>query len=112
LFLTLFIAGTVDAATDIYVISTYYGSDDLIPQANAFVAMLSTNLGIQLLCVFSICKNKSWGFKLKEALITLLFLRPAVDAYRVTSNHQDDEIIMDSLGEMVVNKVSERAAQI
>jgi len=42
---------TVDAATDIYVITTYYQSDALIGQAHALLAMITTNLAMQILVV-------------------------------------------------------------
>jgi len=34
----------------------------------------------------------------------MTFLRPAVDAYRVSTNHDDKEVSVDQLSEMVVNK--------
>ena len=42
---------------------------------------------------------------MKEILITLLFLRPAVDALRVSTNYKDDETTMDSLTLLIMNKV-------
>jgi len=38
-----------------------------------------------------IYQKKSWVSRLKEVMICLLFLRPAVDAYRVSTNHKDEE---------------------
>jgi len=35
---------TIDAATDIYVVTTYYQSDELVSQAHAMLAMILTNL--------------------------------------------------------------------
>ena len=101
----------IDAATDIYVISTYYQSVELYGQANAMLAMLLVNASLQLLSVYSQYKRKSWSVIGKEALITLLFLRPAVDAYRVATNHEDDEATFDSLAEMVLNKCCELAGE-
>jgi len=42
---------TIDAATDIYVISTYFKSDALVGQAFALLAMISANLMIQIIVV-------------------------------------------------------------
>jgi len=39
--------------------------------------------------------------KIYEALICLLFLRPAVDAYRVSANHKDSEASIDALSEIL-----------
>ena len=42
--------------------------------------------------------------KLKEVIITLFFLRPAVDAYRVSTNHDDEQTAVDPMIEMIMNK--------
>ena len=96
---------SVDAATDIYVVGTYY-SEGLNGQANAMLGMISANLLIQILVVLAQYQKKRWTVKLKEALITLLFLRPIVDAYRISTNYNDFESTMDPLTEMMMNKVS------
>ena len=36
-------------------------------------------------------------------MISFLFLRPAVDAYRVSTNHEDEGATVDSLSEMIAN---------
>jgi len=102
---------TIDAATDIYVITTYYQSDELIGQAHALLAMLITNIVLQLLLILAFYQKKSFAGKLKEAVITLFFLRPAVDAYRISTNHEDSEATTDSLTEMMVNKACELATE-
>ena len=94
----------LDAVTDIYVIVTYYTTEGLHGQANAMLAMIATNMGIQILTVMVQYKKKSWGVKVKEALICLFFLRPAVDAYRVSTNLEDDTFC-NPMQEMVTNKV-------
>ena len=96
---------TVDAATDIFVISTYY-KDGLHGKANAMLAMITINMVVQLLLVLVQYKKKSWRVKDKEMLISLFFLRPAVDAFRVSTNHKDKEANVDPLMELVCNKVS------
>ena len=95
---------SVDAATDIYVVATYY-SEGLNGQANAMLGMISANLIIQLLSVLAVYQKKRWTVKLKEALITLFFLRPIVDAYRISTNHDDNDATIDPLTEMLINKV-------
>ena len=98
---------TIDAATDIYVIATYYESPALVGQANALLAMITTNLVVQILSVLAQYQKKSLAIKLKEVLISIFFLRPALDAYRVLTNHEDDEATFDSLSEMIANKIIE-----
>ena len=41
----------MDAVTDLYVISKYFNTEGLRVQANAILAMIATNMGIQIVCV-------------------------------------------------------------
>jgi len=101
----------LDALTDIYTIATYYRSDDLVLQANAMLAMISTNLFLQLVLVLATYGKKSWTDKLIEAAITVFFLRPIVDAYRVSTNQEDEETTFENMEEMIINKCSELATE-
>ena len=96
----------LDAVTDIYIISKYYNTEGLRGQSNAMVVMIVTNMGIQILVLLAQYKKKSWGVKVKEVLICLFFLRPVVDAFRVSMNHKDNEVTFDPLVEIMFNKVS------
>jgi len=102
---------TIDAATDIYVITSYYESDELVGQAHALLAMLAANLVVQIFTVLGQYQKKSLAVKLKKVLISLFFLRPAVDAYRVSTNHEDEGAMFDSLSEMILNKGVELATE-
>ena len=73
--------------------------------------MVAMSMFCQLLNVLNTYAKKSRGVKLKEIFICLFFLRPAVDAYRISINHVDDDLKMDPLSEMVVNKCSELAME-
>ena len=95
----------LDASTDIYIILKYYKTEGLHGQANAILAMIATNMGFQIILVLAQYKKKSWKVKVKEVLICLFFLRPAVDAFRVSTNYKDCEATFDPLAEMVMNKV-------
>ena len=95
----------LDASTDIYIILKYYKTEGLRVQADAMLAMIATNMGLQIIIVLGQYKKKSWGVKMKEVLSCLFFLRPAVNAYRVSTNYKDSEITVEPLVEMVVNKV-------
>jgi len=88
-----------DAATDIYVISTYYGKEELVGQANVFLAMILSNIFVQMVIVMSMYQRSGWRVILRELLITLSFLRPAVDAYRVVANKEND-LSADPLAEV------------
>jgi len=94
----------LDGATDIYIITTYYQSDKLTWQANAMLAMIIMSMLAQILCVLAVYQKHPWQTKVKEILICLTFLRPAVDAYRVSTNHEDKMANVSSLQEMVNNK--------
>jgi len=105
------VLSTTDAVTDIYVILTYYEEEELVGQAHVLLVMLLGNIFNQLLIVCTQYKKKSWLVIGKEVLITISFLRPAMDAYRVSMNHEDEEVTIDQLSEMIVNKVCELACE-
>jgi len=66
---------------------------------------------VQILIVWGQYKKKNIKVKLQEVLITLLFLRPAVDAYRVSTNYVDEETTIDPMLEMVFNKAVELSCE-
>ena len=105
------VLSTIDASTDLYVISTYYESTELLWQANALLAMITLNMLSQLIAMLGQYSRQSWTAKLKEALICLTFLRPAVDAYRVSTFYEDSDSTVDSLTEMMFNKGVELATE-
>ena len=102
------ILSTLDAATDIYTITTYY-KNGLGERALALLLMISLNMAAQLILCHAQCEKKSWGQELQELLYCLLFLKPGVDAYRVSTNSGNDDGTVDSLAEMVSFKVAEMA---
>ena len=102
---------TVDTVTDVYMIYLYK-VNGLHSNANTMIAMIATNVVIQLLlALLVVYKKKGWKTKLKEVLITILFLRPFVDAWRVNQKRNDAETIVDSRTESVYNKISELATE-
>ena len=102
---------TVDAVTDIYVISTYYKSAELVGRANIMLAMVLGNIVFQFCGMLALYRKKGWSRLTAESIITALFLRPAVDAYRVSTSEADEEIIVDQLSEMLLNKSTELACE-
>ena len=101
----------VDVTTDIYVITTYWRAG-LHNQANLLLAMILANSFIQMCFVFMQNKKKSWSVVMREALITLSCLRPAVDAYRVCMNRtKKGENVVEPLAAMIYNKCTELATE-
>ena len=97
---------TVDILSDIFVIVTYY-REGLGVQASALLGMITASVFLQLLFALNAqYKQFGWRVKLKEALVTLFFMRPAVDAFRVSTNHKDVLDTTDSFTAMLCNKVS------
>jgi len=45
-------------------------------------------------------QQSGWRVMLRELLITLMFLRPAVDAYRVVTSKEDELAVTDPLHEV------------
>ena len=107
------VSSTLDAITDIYVIFTYYKTDALKARANLLIAMICLNILLQISVGYVQYKKKSITVQLQELLITLLFLRPAVDAYRVntTNNEAEGSTIFEPMYEMFANKYSELACE-
>jgi len=103
------ILSTVDAATDIFVMLNYYYVG-LGTQASVMMSMLSINVVLQVFISLGQYKMKSWRVKLREVLICLFFLRPAVDAYRVSTDERDGTLL-EPLTAMMFNKASELATE-
>ena len=97
---------TTDAATDVYTILVYKAAG-LSGRATALALMMGLNMFFQLVTVWFQYKKKPRKKRLYECLVCLFFLRPAVDAYRVATNHIDKDLIFDPLTEMITNKLAE-----
>ena len=101
---------TMDATTDLYTLYTYWHSG-FKGQAMVLLAMILANLCFQILIILAQYKRKGWKRKLWEIVITLTFLRPVVDAYRISTNHEDDELMVDQLSELSFNKMGEMGTE-
>ena len=88
-----------------------YFSEGLDDSATSMVILLSTNTVIQMLTVLAFYQKKDWKRKIKELIITVLFLRPFVDCYRVKVNAKDEEKALGAVDEMFVNKGIELATE-
>ena len=101
---------TVDTVTDIFMI-ILYKDHGLHSNANTMIAMLSVNTILQLLCALIQYKKKGWRTLLKEGILTILFLRPFVDAWRVHTKHEDSDTELDTLQVMLIMKGIEMATE-
>ena len=101
---------TMDATTDLYTLYTYWHSG-FKGQAMVLLVMILANLGVQTLMILAQYRGKGWKRKLWEIVITLTFLRPAVDAYRVSTNHEDDDAMVSQLTELCCNKTAEMGTE-
>jgi len=101
---------TVDTMTDIFMIYLYK-ENGLHSNANTMIVMIAINTFIQLLIVLAVNKKKGWKTLLKEWLLTLLFLRPFIDAWRVHNKHEDSETTVNPLAAMIMNKGIELATE-
>ena len=88
-----------------------YFSEGLEGSATSMVILLSTNTFIQMLCVLAVYQKKNWKRQAQEILITIFFLRPFVDCYRVSTNLKDEEKVLGAVDEMMVNKGIELATE-
>ena len=99
--------GILDLVTDVNAIYSFYveGNHGF---AKAVIAMISASMAVQLLLVYGNGKKRGNIFVLKEVLIVLSGLKPAVDAYRVVSGVKVGvEAAMDPMLELVLAKVIE-----
>jgi len=92
------------------MISLYF-SEGLDDSATSMIILLSTNTATQMIAVLSFYQKKSWKRQAQELLITIFFLRPFVDCYRVKANVKDDTMSLDAAAEMFVNKGIELATE-
>jgi len=88
-----------------------YKVNGLHSNANTMIAMISFNTVFQLILVLVTYRKKGWRTVLKEGLVTLLFMRPFVDAWRVHNKHDDSETNLDPLHTMLMNKGIELASE-
>ena len=73
------------------------------------MAMIGTSLSVQLLTTYSQNHKKSKWVILREMMFVVSFLKPAVDAYRVATGHEDEHATYDPLVEMALGKGTELA---
>lgn len=104
------ILSSVDAITDILVVAQYY-REGLEDKAKILLMMITTNVIIQEIIVLLQYRKKPLRVIFTEFLTSLFFLRPAMDAYRVSINYETPETVIDPLSELIANKNTELATE-
>ena len=94
----------LDMATDIFVIVGYMGTEETRGYGWSLLGMVVTSLVLQLLIVFGQNKGKP-RVLVKETLVVLTAMKPALDAFRVASGHEMEEHhAIDAKTELVATK--------
>jgi len=100
---------TVDTMTDLYMIYLYK-MNGLHGNSNAMIAMITINVALQIILVNGI-KKMNVKKRLIENLITILLLRPFVDAWRVHTKNDDGGKDVDAMQFMLLTKAIELATE-
>jgi len=94
--------------TDVGVIFSYFRNGDTA-QAYSLMGMIGANVCVQLLITYGQNHKKSKWVLLRELLYVVTLLKPAVDAYRVATGHEDEDAVASPLVEMALGKGTELA---
>ena len=96
--------------TDIFVIRDYLRIGDTT-SAHTLMAMIGLSIFVQLIIAYVQNRKKSKWVILRELLIVLSLLKPAVDAYRVATGYEDERNSFDPLLDMGLGKSTELACE-
>jgi len=99
-----------DLVTDTTVIVSYF-EEGRVDQAYALMSMVMMSLFCQFLLVLGQNSKKSRREILRELFFVVTFLKPAVDAYRVATGHEDEQLSVSPLQEMGFSKSTELACE-
>ena len=94
--------------TDVGVIFSYFRNGDTA-QAYSLMGMIGANVCVQLLITYGQNHKKSKWVLLRELLYVVTLLKPAVDAFRVATGHEDEHAVMSPLVELSLGKGTELA---
>jgi len=99
-----------DLVSDTTVIFSYF-EEGRTGQAYGLISMVVMSLFCQVIIVLAQNIKKSRSEILRELFFVVTFLKPAVDAYRVATGHEDDQLNFSPLQEMVTSKGCELACE-
>jgi len=94
--------------SDTGVIGSYRASGNT-KGASSLMAMIGSNMAVQLLITYGQNSKKSKWVLLRELAFVVTCFKPGVDAYRVATGHEDDETNFNPLLEMALGKGAELA---
>jgi len=98
----------MDMITDTGVINSYRVSGNMAG-SYSLMAMIGSNMAVQLLFTYAQNRKKSKWVILREFAFVVTFLKPGVDAYRVATGHEDEHAVVSPLQEMALGKGTELA---
>jgi hypothetical protein len=98
----------MDMISDTGVIGSYRASGNTAG-AYSLMAMIGSNMAVQLLITYAQNRKKSKWVILRELTFVVTFLKPGVDAYRVATGHEDEHAVVSPLLEMAFGKGAELA---
>jgi hypothetical protein len=98
----------MDMITDAGVIGSYRASGNTAG-AYSLMAMIGSNMAVQLLFTYTQNRKKSKWVILREFAFVATFLKPGVDAYRVATGHEDEDATWSPLVDKVFGKGTELA---
>jgi hypothetical protein len=96
--------------TDVSVIVQYF-SEGKDGAAYSLIAMMASSMICQLVVVAGQNVKKSRSVLCRECLYVVTFLKPMVEAYRVATGLEDDELTISPLTEMGYSKSCELACE-
>ena len=97
-----------DMISDIWVIISYLRIGNT-SGAYSLMAMIGSSLTFQLIFTFAQNRKKSKWVILRECAFVVTFMKPAVDAYRVATGHEDEDSLLNPLLELALGKGTELA---
>ena len=99
-----------DLVSDTTVIISYF-QEGRTGQAYALISMVIMSLFVQAICVLGQNIKKSRSEILLELFFVITFLKPAIDAYRVATGHEDERLSISPLKEIGFSKGTELACE-
>jgi len=96
--------------TDVFVIISYLDNGDT-KQAYSLMGMMGFSISLQLVLAYVQNRKKSKWALIREMLIVLSGLKPAVDAYRVATGYSNKFSTLSPLADMSLGKGAEIACE-
>ncbi|GMI13543.1 hypothetical protein TrLO_g6791 [Triparma laevis f. longispina] len=97
----------VDVATDIFMAWTYFDSEEEDARQFGISICIMLGLSIAAQSVIAIVQNKKKNILviLRELLYVISFIKPGVDAARVSSEREDPDLTFDVMTELIMHRI-------